>query len=192
MKRLFVLLLASVSVSACGTYSMLRPADTIPRGAFEVNAGLAANGLGEVLPVVQGAIGLADRLELVGQYEIYNGFGELRGQVLDSRQHGVGLTLGVGGGVGFTFAEALGEDEETVNDGAATASLVIGRELGSVDLYLGDRIMWLIPSYAVNTTKLGVRINAGRYFRVIAEGGATIHNGGAVLAEGTVAIGLGF
>lgn len=188
-----ILSLALALLLGCGTYSILRPPDTIDPGSAELNAGLAVNSIGEVIPVAQGAIGLADRIELVGQWEVYNAFAELRGQILDSDEHGVGLTVGAGGGVGFTALELVSDELEDVqNEGAATVSAVIGRKMKRLDLYLGNRTMWLVPSYLVNTTKAGVRLKAGPYFRLILEGGMTIHHGWLVLGEGTLAIGLGW
>jgi len=81
-------------LTGCGTYSLLRPADTLKRGELEMTAGAAFNTLPEMTLVGQAAFGLADWLELGAQYEMYSALGQLRfghvlvgfGDLLDQRK----------------------------------------------------------------------------------------------------------
>ncbi len=174
----------AIALPACGTYSHIRPADNLPAGRFEIAGGLAANGLGEVLPVGAAALGLTDWLELEGQYEIYSGFAELRAGVLRSERDGIAVSLGVGGGGASVYANDWSGGAAVVGD------LTVGRRFGAVELYLGDRFFFLPGSdYTINSTRAGVRVG-GEHFFGGAEGGATLHQGVLVLGEGTLYLGV--
>jgi len=178
---------------SCGTYSVLRSADTLPKGQVELNAGLAANGIGEVVPVGQVAVGVHDRVDVFAQWELWNAFAEARAAVFKSELDGIAVTIGIGGGVASTALEEASDTLQGVeNDAAMVGSVYIGRRFDWLDVYLANRTLWLVPSFTLNSTKLGVRLNASEHFRFIIEGGATVHHGAFTLAEATVAIGTGW
>ncbi len=194
MTRASLTVLAAVFLSSgCGTYSMLRSADTLPEGRVELNAGIAANAFGEVIPVGQAAIGVHDRVELLAQWELWNAFAEARVGLLNSERDGIGLTVGVGGGAGSTaLEETTDELLDIENDAVMTGSIAIGKRWDWFELTLGNRTMWLVPNFWVNSTRVGLRFNAGPHFRFIIEGGATVHHGAFAVGEGTVGIGTGW
>lgn len=188
-----VVLAACLWWSGCGTYSMLRSAETLPAGKAEVNAGMAANGFGEVIPVGQIALGLSDRIEVLGHFEVWNVFAEARGAILKNDRDGLALTVGVGGGAGSTALEETADELRDVkNDAALTGSVAVGKNWSWLDVYLSNRTMWLVPSFFVNSTRLGVRLKANRHVRLILEGGVTVHDGLFAVPEATVALGTGW
>jgi hypothetical protein len=176
-----------VVATGCGTYSMVRPAQTLPPGKVEIAAGLAASEL-EVNTVVHIAVGVADRVEILGQNEIWNTFGEVRVQVL--RNAPVDVVVGAGGGYAITFLSALTSsgDHDTVTGAAGTASIAIGRDWGSLALTLGNRSFFLASGYLASSTRAGLRVKLGSHLGLLFEGGATVH---APLGALDVAIAIG-
>jgi hypothetical protein len=173
-------------LAGCGTYSHIRPADNLPSGTFEASFGMAANSLGEVLPVGAAALGLTDWLELEGQYEIYSGFAELRAGLLGSERNGFALALGVGGGLASVYTDGW------AGGAAAIGDLTLGRRFGRVDLYVADRFFYLPKDrYTINSIRGGVRVSFD-WFHIGAEGGATLHQGLLWLGEGTLYVGIHF
>ncbi|MFO0747800.1 MAG: hypothetical protein U1F43_19360 [Myxococcota bacterium] len=177
--------LAALAAPACGTYSHMRPADNLEAGRAEVSAGLAFNTLPEVLPVVSAAVGLTDRIELEGQYEVYSALAEVRFGVLTTKANDFALSLGVGGGYASLWVD------EFVGHGAALADLALGRRFGEhVEVYLGHKLMWLGGGgYLLNATRAGVRVS-WPWGHVGVEGGATVHHSFLVVGEGTGYIGF--
>ena len=179
-------------VCACGTYSTLRPADTLARHEIELTGGVAANSLGEVNPVGQVALGVVDRIELVGQYELSSALGLLRFGLLTSLRHGLALAVGLGGGTAYVAANDLNQYRP-----AAIGELTLGHRLGRTDFYAGARFFLLFPDYAVLSTRAGIRLPLGAKLRLILEGGAATHFDAGwgvaqTLAEGTAGLALSF
>jgi hypothetical protein len=174
--------LALLALCACGTYTHVRGADNLPRGGVELAAGLAANQLGEVLPVLAGAVGITDRLELEAQYEIYSALAEVRFAILSSERDGLALALGVGGGA----ATVLVVEEEGDSDAAALLDVVVGRRWDRLELYLSEKAIWMVSKgYVINALRAGVRWRAGQAI-FGAEGGASIHHDFLALAEASL------
>jgi hypothetical protein len=171
-------------LAACGTYSHIRPADNLPAGRLELAGGAAANGLGEVLPVGAAAVGLTDWLELEGQLEVYSGFGEVRAGVLSSARDGIAVSIGIGGGATSVYKNAW------LGGAALLGDLTVGRRFSIVEVYVGDRLLYLpAGSYTINSLRGGVRVG-GEHVFAGAEGGATLHEGTLWLGEGTLYLGL--
>lgn len=175
-------------LTACGTYSHLRPADNLRAGGVEVSAGVAMSSVPEVVPVVQAAVGVTDRVEIEGQYEVYSALAELRFGVLSTERHGVALAIGAGGGMASVWQD-LGDD--SFRDGAVVGDVVFGKRWDAVELYLSDKAVVLVSTgYVINAVKAGVR---GRFHGVHLglEGGVTTHHAFIALGEGTVYLGFG-
>ena len=173
---------------ACGTYSHLRPADNLRSGRVEVSAGFAASTLPEVVPVVQGAVGITDWLELEAQYEVYSALGELRFGILRSETSAVALSVGVGGGMASVWQDLGGDDN--FRDGAVLGDVVVGKRWPAVEIYLADRaIVLLSTGYTINAVKAGVRFRF-RGAHLGLEGGVTTHHSFIALGEGTAFVGF--
>jgi len=182
--------LIAALATGCGTYSLVRPADTLPKGRFELAAGLAASGLGEVNTVAHGAYGITDKIEVLAQNEIWNTFGELRYGFLNSKHDPIGLAVGVGGGQAVTLLSAVSGGNETYNGAAGTASVMVGTDVGPLTLTLGNREVLFFGGYLASSTRLGVRIRIADWFGLLVEGGATVHTkldlgASLVIGEGT-------
>ncbi len=182
-------LLPLLLLAACGTYSALRPATVAPPGHVELGLGLAANQLGEVLPVLDGRVGIARRLELGGHYEVYSGYLEARVAVLEQASAGVSLAVSAGGGFATTLI-----DEFDSPDGAAFLSLAASRRLGRVvEPYVSVRWAYLAGARYVLAPVGGAIFQLSRRVGISVEGGASIHfrDAGSVgLAQGAVGLSL--
>jgi hypothetical protein len=192
-------LLAFVVLAGCGTYSTLRPAPVLAPGRVELGAGIAANQIGEVLPVVQGHVGLFPRVEIGGHYEVYSGFGELRVQALEEEHQGVSMSFGLGGGFATTILDEVGQElsESQGPDFALFGSFALSRRFGTVvEPYVAGRVSYLVPADGwVFAPVGGVRLNATRWLSFSLEGGAAIHVRAGVglgIAQGALGIGLHF
>lgn len=187
MRALPLLLLAG-----CGTWSSLKPAQVAPRGHVELVGGVAANQLGEVLPVGDIRVGVARRVDLGAHYEVYNGFGEVRVQLLEQPRQWLDLTVGLGAGIGATVLDGFDDSP----DFAGFASLALSHRFGRLEPYLSNRFAYLIPKAAVVTAPvLGVRVRLADWLDVTAEGGAAIHVRYGVatgVAQGALGFGLHF
>lgn len=198
---------AALVAGGCGTYSMVRPARTLPAGEVELAAGVAASNLGEVNTILHAAVGVGERVEVLAQNEIWNTFGEARYAVLSdapSQGHGdgVGLVVGVGGGRAVTVVsavtEGVDEDEETVDGAAATVSVAVGKSWDAVSVTLGHRSFFLASGYLAASTRLGVRLHLGSVAGVFLETGGTVHavleaaEVGFVMVEGAAGLWVGF
>lgn len=191
MSRMSIRTSASLALllAGCGTYSMVRPAQTLPKGEVELAAGLAASQLGEVNTILHGAYGITDRVELLAQNEIWNSFVELRYGILKQPDSDVGLVVGAGGGYAVTVLSAISEgDSETVEGSAGTVSLGVGRRWDNLELTLGNRTVIFGAGYLASSTRLGLRLYAGRRSGFMLEAGGTAHT--ATWADGAT-IGLG-
>jgi hypothetical protein len=178
--------------SGCGTYSMVRSADTLPKHRVELAGGLATSGF-EVNTVAHAAYGITDRVEVLAQNEIWNTFGEVRYGILNSRRDPVGLAVGAGGGAAVTLVSAVSGS----SGAAATASVAVGRDFGRLTLTLGNREILMVGGYLASATRLGARLRVAGGFGVLLEGGATVHTklvlGTAiVIGEGTAGLYVGF
>lgn len=86
--------LAALALSgACGTYSLVRPAETLPGGRVELSAGVAASQLGEANTVLHAAVGINDDIGIMAQNEVWNTFGEVRYGVLHEKPNGISLAV---------------------------------------------------------------------------------------------------
>ncbi|MBN2496494.1 MAG: hypothetical protein JXR96_18010 [Deltaproteobacteria bacterium] len=174
----------------CGTYSVLRPADTLEEGSFAFTNGVAANSLPEAVYVAQASVGLLDWLELDAQYEVYSALGQLRFGVLHSEEHGVALALSAGGGAASLW-DSLDTTADVLDFGAITAGVTIGRRWAFFELYGGWKGLLLVPgAYFINTAKLGFLFTLFDHFLIGLEGGCTAHHSFFVLGEGAVHLGF--
>jgi type IV secretory pathway TrbD component len=185
------LLAIAACATGCGTYSMVRSADTLPRGKLELAGGLAASSL-EVNTVAHAAYGITDRVEVLAQNEVWSTIGEVRYGFLHSKSSPLGLAVGVGGGQAFTLLSAF-----SGNAAAASASIAVGRDFGRVTLTLGNREILMFGGYLASATRLGARLRMSEHFGLLLEAGATVHTKlslGTALAvgEGTAGVYFGF
>ena len=165
--------------AGCGTYSLVRPAETMRQGKVEVAAGLAVSGIGEANTIVHAAYAVTDDVEVLAQNEIWNTFGEVRYGILHERDDGLSLAVGAGGGQAVTLVSAVGDelDADDADSGAAgLVSVAVGKRLGPVDLTLGNRsFVQLGGGFIMSSTRLGGRFAIGEHFGLMLEGGATVH-----------------
>lgn len=199
MSRMSIRTSASLALlcAGCGTYSMVRPANTLPKGEVELAAGLAASQLGEVNTILHAAYGVSDRVEVLAQNEIWNSFVEVRYGILKQPESDVGLVVGAGGGFAVTVLSAVAEgDSETVEGGAGTVSLGVGRRWGNAELTLGNRTVIFGAGFLASSTRLGLRFYAADHFGLMLEGGGTAHTAtwadGATIGIGEASVGFFF
>jgi len=165
--------LVASTLAGCGTYTMVSPADTLSQGQVEVAAGLAASQLGEVNPVAHATVGVTDRIEVLGHYEIWNAFAEARFGLLKSERDGIALAVGVGGGFATTFVSEL-DNDETSDGSALTMSIAIGKRFGAHELALAHRTLLLGGDWGVSATRGQYRYAFGGV-GVFVEVGGTLH-----------------
>jgi hypothetical protein len=168
-----------VIASGCGTYSLVRPAETMRAGKVELAAGLAVGAIGEVNPIVHGAYAITDDVEINAQTEVWNTFVEGRYGILHERDNGLSLAVGVGGGRAVTLVSLIGDevDPDDADGGAAgLVSAFVGKRLGPVDLTLGNRtFVQFGGDFFMSSTRLAVRLAIGAHFGLMVEGGGTVH-----------------
>ncbi len=162
--------------------------------------GIAINSVPEAVPVGQAAIGIFDRLEIMGQYELYSALAGVRIGLLSSADNGIALALQLGGGmasIGSSLDAFSGDD--TTMDPALLGGLVVGRRFGLHDIYISYRglavdteILGVQGIYLLNSVKAGGRLFAGRHLFLGIEGGATFHHDFFVVGEGTGTFGITF
>jgi len=175
--RILSLVIVATS-GACGTYSLVRPAETMPQGRVELAAGIAASQLGEANTILHAAYAITDDVEVLAQNEVWNSFVEVRYGVLHEAHDGVSLALGAGGGEAITLISAVGEalDADEADSGAAgLVSASIGKRLGAVDLTLGNRTFIQTGAFFMSSTRLAARIAIGDHLGLMLEGGGTAH-----------------
>ena len=181
----------AVVAAGCGTYSLVRPAETMRAGKVELAAGLAASSIGEANTIVHAAYAITDDVEVDAQNEIWNTFVEVRYGILHERDDGLSLAVGAGGGQAVTLVSAVGDelDEDSADTGAAgLVGVSIGKRLGPVDLTLGNRsFVQLGGGFLMSSTRLAARVAIGAHFGVMLEGGGTVH---APLDSVDLAIGI--
>ncbi len=184
------LLCALAAGAGCGTYSLLRPADTLSAGHFELTGGCAVNTVPEAVPVAQAAVGLTDWLEVGAQYETYSALGQLRFGLLSSEKHGIAIALAAGGGFASVWEE-LGTDANYHQSGGPLAGLTIGRRFDWFEPYLGGKVLVLFDSgYTITSLRAGFRIILFDHLVLGVEGGATFHHNFLVVGEGTGHLGF--
>lgn len=150
--------LAAAFAAGCGTYSMVRPASTLPAGKIEIAGGLATSALGEVNTIAHGAYGVTDRVEVLVQNEVWNTFGEVRFGLLDDETAPVSLAIGVGGGAAVTLLSAVAESDMRVDGGVGVASVAVGRRWDRFELTLANRSFVFVEGFIATSTRLGVRM----------------------------------
>jgi hypothetical protein len=175
------ILVTAVASGGCGTYSLLRPADTLPAGRVDLGAGVAVSSLPQTVAVAHAHVGLADWLEVGAHYEVYSAFGEARLGVLSTSRNG--FALAVGGGAGGVRTLGWGP--------AAMTSVTVGRRFGDLDVYLGNRFVYAPGRATIDATKLGARLTLRDRIYVGVEGGATWHTV-LWLAEASAGAGVTF
>ncbi|HVV82057.1 MAG TPA: hypothetical protein VHE35_03215 [Kofleriaceae bacterium] len=178
-------------LGGCGTYSLMRPAETMREGRVELAAGIAASSIGEANTVVHAAYAITDDLEIDAQNEVWNTFVELRYGLLHERDDGLSLAVGAGGGEAITLVSAAGDalDGDDADNGAAgLVSVAIGKRFGPVDLTLGNRTFVQVGSFFMSSTRAQARFAIGDHFGFILEGGATVH---APIREPDLALAIG-
>lgn len=183
------LVVASSCSVACGTYSALRPADNLRRGEVDVAAGLAANQIGEVLPVVRATVGVTDRIEIGAQYEVYSALASARLALLRSDEHGIAVSAGVEGGYVSVLDALDGDDYDLGIQGEALGGvLAVGRRWRSLEIYAVTKALaagWGQGSTSfLGVYRAGLRIALGDHFYLGAEGGGTLHHS-VFVGEGT-------
>lgn len=163
----------------CGTYSLVRPADTLRAGKVELAAGLAVGGFGEVNPILHGALGVTDDVEVIAQTEVWNTFVEGRFGILHQRDDGLSLAVGVGGGTAVTMVSLLGDEVDKNHADTGAAGLVsasVGKRWGGLELTLGNRTFVQVTGhFLMSSTRVAVRGALGAHFGLMLEGGGTVH-----------------
>jgi hypothetical protein len=162
----------------CGTYSLVRPAETMPKGRMELAAGLAASSVGEANTILHAAYAITDNVEVLAQNEVWNSFVEARYGLLHEASDGLSLALGVGGGRAITLVSALGDSLDPSNAESGAAGLIsasVGKRLGTLDLTIGNRTFVQAGSFFMSSTRAAVRVSLGGHFGLMLEGGGTVH-----------------
>ncbi len=172
--------LAALALSgACGTYSLVRPAETLPGGRVELSAGVAASQLGEANTVLHAAVGINDDIEIMAQNEVWNTFGEVRYGVLHEKPNGISLAVGAGAGRAITLISAVGDalDADEADAGAAgVVEVAVGKRLDRVDLTVGNRTFYQFGGgFVMSSTRAAVRFAIADSFGLMLEGGGTVH-----------------
>lgn len=192
---------ALVMAAGCGTYSLVRPAETMRAGKVELAAGVATSQLGEANTILHAAYAITDDVEILAQNEVWNTFVEARYGVLHERDDGLSLAVGVGGGQAITLVSAVGEslDADDADNGAAgLVSVSVGKRLGPVDLTVGNRTFVQVGSFFMSSTRGQARFALGEHFGLMLEGGGTVHAPLAnpdlalFIGEGSVGFWIGF
>ncbi|MCE9576852.1 MAG: hypothetical protein K8W52_27140 [Deltaproteobacteria bacterium] len=177
MRRLVSIAVLGLT-SACGTYSLVRPAETMRAGKVELAAGLAASQLGEVNTILHAAVAITDDLELDAQNEFLNSFVEARYGILHNAPDGLALAVGLGAGRAITLVSAVGDelDGDTADAGfAGVATVSVGKRWGAVDLTIGNRTFVQSGNFFMSSTRLAARFAIGAHFGLMAEAGGTVH-----------------
>jgi hypothetical protein len=168
--------LAMVLTTACGTYSMVRSADTLREGRVEIAGGVAVSQL-ETNTILHGAVGITDRIEVLAQNEVWNTFGEVRFGIRHSDEGPLAIAVGVGGGYAITLLSALTSsgDHDEAHGAAATASVAVGHDWGPLAVTLSNRSFLLAVGHLASSTRAGVRLRIAGPLGAFVEGGATLH-----------------
>jgi hypothetical protein len=200
--RTFSVALLLASTTACGTYSLVRPADTLPAGRVELAAGLAASQLGEANTILHGAVGITDDVEAYIHNEFLNTFGEVRYGILHSDTDDLGLAVGLGFGRAITLVSAIGDELDSDNaDGgaAAVASATIGKRWDSIELAVGNRtFVQTGNAFLMSSTRAQARFGVSRSFGLLIEAGGTVHaptdalDASLFIGEGSLGLWVGF
>ncbi len=177
MSRLATIAILSLA-SACGTYSLVRPAETMRQGKVELAAGLAASQLGEVNTILHAAVAVTDDLELDAQNEFLNSFVEARYGILHHADDGLALAVGLGAGRAITLVSAIGDELEgdSADAGfAGIATVSVGKRWGAVDVTIGNRTFVQSGSFLMSSSRVAARVAIGGHFGVMVEAGGTVH-----------------
>jgi hypothetical protein len=175
VERVWVIVLAVATTAGCGTYSMMRSADTLKAGRVELAAGLAASQLGDVDSIFHGAVGITDHVELLAQNEVYNSFAEVRYGILHSDTSPVALAVGLGAGYATTLLSDASDSADRYDGTAATASLAIGKTWQRIALTLMNRTFLLSSGDVASSTRFGARLLVAGGFGIEGEVGGTTH-----------------
>lgn len=178
---------------ACGTYSAIRPADTLEQFQVELSTGLGVNQLGEGVPLARVTFGATDHLELAAHFETYSGLVSARYGILNSKNHSIALSFGIEGGShifirGFDF-----DVPEQIENNLVGATVSLGRGWAWGDLYLSHKSfltgLGQDRQFYFSTNRLGARVNIGAHFVLGVESGFTVHHDyGIVEATGFLGV----
>lgn len=189
-------------LTSCGTYSALRPADTLRQGQFEVLGGVSANSTLPIFPLGRASYGLRDGIEIGGQLESTSTLTDIRFGLLGSEEDGIALAVGLTVGLvdygGYRsddfFSSRNIESERELTIGL---DVTVGRRIDNFDLYLGLKALPAIeqwePHFGAYTGKLGMRANfdRGLFFGVEAGVTANVASGADLwLPEGALVAGV--
>lgn len=184
----FAMGLGLLTLSACGTYSQLRPADLLEPGRFEVGGGIAANGTVGA-PVFTGSYGLLRWLELGMQYETYSGNVHARVEITRSGDFPVALSLLFGAG----YAQMMESLDEFKVHQALVAGATLGRRWNRWEPYAGYRVNYLPDSRStIQSLKGGLRFYITPEVIGGGEGGVVVHHAALTLGEFAIFLGYQF
>jgi hypothetical protein len=180
MKTYYLILSLSLLLSsmACGTFSSLRPADTLSEKEVEFTGAVAANHIGIVVPALRIDYGVSDRVEIGAQYEVYSYLVNARYGLLKSEEDGIGLALGLAAGEAFFISNFSSSFSDAVwrSSPVFAPTLTIGRKWDSFELYLGYKAFFgTSGNYEIGSLKLGTRFWVSKGLGLTLEGGTTHH-----------------
>lgn len=190
---LIFLFLVTGLLAGCGTFSHLRPADTLKKGQFELAGGLSMNTLPEFVPTIRADYGLFERFEIGAQWELYTILGGFRYGLMPSDRYRIAVATGFQMGM-ISLHET--SDDTTRKKLVFVPSLTVGKKLGVWDLYTGLKIFYL-PSESFQshllTWRTGFRFPLYKEIRLNVEGGLSFHRTPAYLATlGEFTLGASF
>ncbi len=182
MKKILFPLIFLLLLSSCGTYSVLRPADVLEKGEFEISGGLAVNSLPEGVPVAILSYGINNKLEANIQYEVYSALIGARYEILNSEDDRVALAIGLHAGYVYRFIPEKfrldGKVEEWMKSTIVTPGITIGKRKGKSEWYLAYKA-FIDPThdywYEIGTIKIGYRYTLFKNIAFGIEGGASHH-----------------
>lgn len=196
------LALLAAATAACGTYSLVRPAETLPKGRVELATGVAASQLGEANTILHAAVGLTDDLEAYIHNEFLNTYGEVRYGVLHNASDDVALAVGLGFGRAITLVSAIGDtlDSDSADGGTAgVASVTVGKRLDAIELSVGNRtLIQTDGGFLMSSTRLQIRATVSPHFGLLGELGGTTHaptddfGNSIFITEGALGLWIGF
>lgn len=182
------LMVMTIALCNCGSFTQMRPADTQPDSTFDTQIGYAAS---EILPFgmyFNSAYGLSDRLEGLVHYETNSSFyGMLRYGILQSKSNGWALALGFGAGSVYYINESFDlfeVDEDNSDDDlmsssfSVLASLTLGKKRSNGDSFR----VGIMPIYSkkreylIVSTRFGYDFDLGRNFHFNVELGGSFHD----------------
>lgn len=193
-----VWLVSLLLVSGCGTYSTLRPADTLSAGTGELHAGLGLSARPQVVPFFIADYGFTDHLEAGFQYEVFSALIGARTPILSTSSHGIALAVGLQAGM-VSAPYPLGYERRFDARLTAAPNLTLGRRFTDWELYLAYKVFLTTAErgpYELATNRLGFRYHGAFPLILTMEGGGThfrVPGGGfQFVAEFSAGLGVRF